>query len=312
MKASSVLLWNERFSFRFLRRAHSFEYLLNFYLASIISLLSTRFFLEIAGYPIVGWGQIHIAHTLAGGLLMFGGILLQMLYVDRRIMQFSSYLAGLGFGLFIDEIGKFVTKDNNYFYKPTIVIIYLIYISIFLLLYRIRYASPLTNEERIANAVVEPKMLYPGFLWRLHESISRRYRKFASNQHFQILIQVILLGYTAFVFVHICISVLFLHVVTDSFIATGKVVSNALAAFFIVIGITFLRRSRIIAYSWYQRAILIWIFITQLLIFYEDQFSAVVYLIGSLILLTSIRYMIQEEKIINSERKHSKKNTNNL
>jgi hypothetical protein len=61
----------------------------------------------------------------------------------------AAIVGGVGFGFFIDELGKFITSDNNYFFEPAAALIYLIFIGLFLLvraLQRDRVLSPMERQ----------------------------------------------------------------------------------------------------------------------------------------------------------------------
>lgn len=88
------------------------------------SVVATRSFLEWADYPQIATGELHIAHVLWGGLLLFAAALLLLIWRGRTIYRLSSVLTGIGFGLFIDEVGKFITQNNDYFYPLAAPIIY--------------------------------------------------------------------------------------------------------------------------------------------------------------------------------------------
>jgi hypothetical protein len=67
---------------------------------------------------------LHIAHALWGGLLLFVAVLLPLAMANRWALQLSAILSGLGIGLFIDEVGKFMTQANDYFFPPALSLIY--------------------------------------------------------------------------------------------------------------------------------------------------------------------------------------------
>lgn len=89
-----------------------------------VSVLATRSFLEATGYPQIASGDFHIAHVMWGGLLLFAAALVLLIWRGRNIHWLGSLLTGIGFGLFIDEVGKFITQSNDYFYPLAAPIIY--------------------------------------------------------------------------------------------------------------------------------------------------------------------------------------------
>lgn len=97
-----------------------------FLVATVATVLLTRALLALAGFPQIGGGGLHVAHVLWGGLLMALAVVLMLSYVGPTLRPLASVLGGVGFGLFVDEIGKFVTADNDYFFAPTPAMIYVV------------------------------------------------------------------------------------------------------------------------------------------------------------------------------------------
>ncbi len=123
-----------------------------FLVNSIFSIVIIRVFLYLADYPQFGGGVLHIAHILWGGLLMLTSMAILLFLLGRGGIFVASIVGGLGFGVFIDELGKFITTDNDYFFQPTFAIIYLFFIFIFFLFKYIFVKKPLTPEEYLSNA----------------------------------------------------------------------------------------------------------------------------------------------------------------
>jgi hypothetical protein len=77
--------------------------------------------------------------------LLFIAVLLPLAFANRWAFQASAVLSGLGIGLFIDEVGKFITQANDYFFAPSLSLIYgffLLFVFLYLLLRRSQQEDP--------------------------------------------------------------------------------------------------------------------------------------------------------------------------
>lgn len=116
--------------------AEFYLFLLLLSFAASISL--TRLFLELTGYPQLGNQTLHIAHVLWGGLLLFISALLMLIYANRWVYRVGAILAGVGVGLFMDEVGKFITQTNDYFFPPAASIIYAFFLLVVIFYMEVR------------------------------------------------------------------------------------------------------------------------------------------------------------------------------
>lgn len=124
-----------------------------FLATAIATVLVVRAALAASGYPQVGGGGLHVAHVLYGGLLMGVAIVMVQIVPGSRARMQSAFIGGIGFGLFIDEIGKFLTKNVNYFFRPAVAIIYAIFVIFYVVVREIILRRPLTDQRRLAIAV---------------------------------------------------------------------------------------------------------------------------------------------------------------
>ena len=113
-------------------------YLFLLLLSFAASVALTRLFLELTGYPQLGNQTLHIAHVLWGGLLLFVSALLMLIYANRWVYRVGAILAGVGVGLFMDEVGKFITQTNDYFYPPAASIVYAFFLLVVIFYMEVR------------------------------------------------------------------------------------------------------------------------------------------------------------------------------
>ena len=85
-----------------------------------------------------------------------------------------------------------------------------------------------------------------------------------------------------------------------SFVETGNVLAAALSNTLILIGVARLRVSRLVAYRWFKRGILVSIFLVQFFSFYREELIAVVFLLVDLALLVTLDFVISRERGANA------------
>ena len=129
------------------RRLFAECYLLITLLSFALSVTLTRLFLNLTGFPQLGGGGLHIAHMLWGGLLLFAASLLPLIYANRWILDISAFLSGVGVGFFIDEVGKFITAQNDYFFPAAAPIIYAFFL-LTLLIYSLLRREKKPDQRR--------------------------------------------------------------------------------------------------------------------------------------------------------------------
>ena len=129
------------------------RYLLVTLISFAASVAVTRLFLELTGYPQLGNKTLHIAHVLWGGLLLFVAALLPLIFANRWAYTWGALTAGLGVGLFIDEVGKFITQSNDYFFPAAAPLIYAFFLLTVLIYTQIRRTHTHTPRTELYRAL---------------------------------------------------------------------------------------------------------------------------------------------------------------
>ncbi|MFL5624700.1 MAG: hypothetical protein ACJ788_03795 [Ktedonobacteraceae bacterium] len=313
-----------------------------FLVSAVAAILVIRFFLAVTGYPQLGGRGLHIAHMLWGGLLMMLALVLLLAFLGRRIQFIAAVLGGVGFGTFIDELGKFITSNNNYFFQPTIALIYIIFVLMFLGFQALERRTPLSQQERLANAldIIKEGVLHPihaqdkmevlsllrtsgshdprfHLLTRIVEDtavappakpsrlemiangMSRLYQRMIHSPQFAKIIIGCFIGYALlFILLMFLLSsgTLPLSHIPTSFVYICLYASLILSGVLIVIGVLSLHRSRMEAYRWFKRSILVSILLVQVFLFYVQALSGLGLLVVNLVILATLNAMIWAEQ----------------
>lgn len=121
------------------RNPQAANYILLTLVTFAVTVVGTRLYLELAGYPQLGNKIFHIAHALWGGLFLIIAVMLLLIFVNRYMYSAAAIFAGIGVGLFIDEVGKFITQTNDYFFPLAAPIIYVAFLLILVVYLSLRH-----------------------------------------------------------------------------------------------------------------------------------------------------------------------------
>jgi hypothetical protein len=136
-----------------------------------------------------------------------------------------------------------------------------------------------------------------GGLDRMERSIRNRSVRLAHSPYFAGIISSCFIVYAllftvVMVFAMMHVGQLAASKLTQDVVQLGLLVSSVVSSIMIVIGVLLLPRSRLQAYSWFKRAILVSIFLTQVFLFYTQQLLALGALLLNLLVLVALNALI--------------------
>ncbi len=138
---------------KLIQRENAVRYTLISLFSFIATVSVVRSFLALTGYPQIGSGTLHIAHVLWGGLILYIAAILPLIYLNPRLHLLCAILSGVGMGLFIDEVGKFITRQYNYFFPAAAPIIYVMFLLLVILIVIIRRPKKIDGRSELVQAL---------------------------------------------------------------------------------------------------------------------------------------------------------------
>ncbi len=299
-------------------------------------MLGNRVFLIITGYPQLGNGTLHISHAIWGALMMAIAIVFSIAFLAPNNRTFIAFIGGCGFGWFIDELGKFITRDVNYFFKPTIALIYMTFIAMYLVFRGIQRRS-LGQDEAVLNGLEalkaaaigelsEPRRRAalsllddtagpsafglqvrglladasglpdpkPSHMERSGVAVRNWYLGLTRRRWF---VRLITWWFVIIGSVQLLTALLLAldHSGVKGFEEWATVLSSGVSGALIVVGVARLKHHRLSAYRWFERGMLVQIFVTQVFEFAQEQLAGVAGLVFNILVWVAIRSMIRAE-----------------
>jgi len=270
---------------RFVKRGDADERVLAMLMAGVATVLGARLILKLTNNASLGSGDWHIAHVLLGGLLMTVAMILEISWYGSRVKQWSAALFGIGIGFFIDEIGKFITRDNDYFFQPAVMMIYVFFVMIYLFyrhLKKIEGKNAMSKELDQIEEIIDRKM---GIKYKI-SGVERGWKWMKKQAYYGFFRKRVVLNMLAVVaIVYIVGGILDLIIIIPKFGQYNmneyrmfylKSVMDGLTAVFFTLGLWWvMRKWRIRGINFFQYGLLVNIFLGSVFKFYLDQVSAV-------------------------------------
>jgi len=311
----------------------------SFLVCAATAVILNRAVLIILGYPQIGSrdpGGIHISHSIYGGIMMLVAIIISIAFLAPATRWWLAILGGLGFGWYVDELGKYVS-NAGYLYRGALPLIYVVFVVLFLVA-RTLAGRAYGPDDAVANALESLKLAAVGLLdderrraalarfdeirptgdfaaqvhdllgnapaspsrppgwWRRFQVRARSwYVAWSHRRSFEIVIEVfffMLAASTLGSVIGISIGGAGITKPSEKVATIAATVAGAL----VIIGIVRLRKNRLAALLWFDRALLIWILVVQFYEFRQQQFAAVIGLAVDLFIWAMVRSAIAIEE----------------
>ncbi|OGN91142.1 MAG: hypothetical protein A2Y88_04780 [Chloroflexi bacterium RBG_13_48_10] len=138
---------------KLVQRENAVQYMMISLFSFVATVSLVRTFLALTGYPQIGGGTLHIAHVLWGGLILYIAAILPLIYLNPRLHIAGAILSGVGVGLFIDEVGKFITRQYDYFFPAAAPIMYVFFLLVVILMIMIRRPETMDGRAELVQAL---------------------------------------------------------------------------------------------------------------------------------------------------------------